>query len=809
MDTKPKQQRFSEFRRKKQEKLDKDENRLNKINAAIQLFLKDQNVTPFIYAEQEHNLTQIQKRFHDLCKMSALEERELVSVTILNGNSPNEVYLMRKMDTEEHKRFQNVLKEEYTTVNEYDLVYCLKSGYICMAFSTTMSWQRCQILKLYENHQCNVLLLDVGIIERVNWTDLRMINEKYVMHKPIALRCSLANVKTTQPIDRYSLQKRQEFLNILQNQQHDFYIFVNRSNSMSSDIFLYYKVDNQFVCVNKLFTSIESVSENSSASEITSVSEPNSMGTKSEPNSIQMEQSLSSPSDKGQHSIRMKSLSSTPSDQVVQPIQIERSGEPSKMAIEQSPKSSDKLIDSCKITKPWGVLVKYVVGIDEIYVRFTKYTAAYNQLRFKIKMSTECEPKKNKSGWMIGEYCLAIDPDDTSGDWLRGKIVAMNSFNSGFVFLRDIGKTIECKLANLRIINSELNRPRDFTWKIRLASIELAKDLPSNSDPNQLLRNIIDSFEELAFSALKDFNENDQGAILWGIKTTCSALSPDKIEYVNINEELVESGVATTTKSFDGIMSVINPAQEHPSEEDTMKTIGEAFRIDDMHFDKINGNLPMLQGNDEMWQVTDKRTEVTAWLPSEKYPKKNFVAFPMYVSQKCNIFVLEANRKTTADRIEKMLMQKYCGRQLERRVSIEWKKEDACFARYGERFYRATIRRVNFGKNLCVVRFIDYGNCEQLSLDDLRKPTMFGDIPSLAHQYQLHNIELTTWPDHVRDYCNQLVLDKHCDLTVIEADRNADAQGTSEVEYCKLDLLNKHKDLATALIKCGYARLIN
>lgn len=60
MDSKHKMQSLAQLRRKKQAKLQKDEEHLNKISEARNLFLKTQNVTPDIYTEQNNYLTTIQ-----------------------------------------------------------------------------------------------------------------------------------------------------------------------------------------------------------------------------------------------------------------------------------------------------------------------------------------------------------------------------------------------------------------------------------------------------------------------------------------------------------------------------------------------------------------------------------------------------------------------------------------------------------------------------------------------------------------------------------------------------------------------------
>ncbi|XP_055316660.1 RING finger protein 17 [Sitodiplosis mosellana] len=798
MDAKQKFQSQFERRRKKQTKLQKDGEHLSKITEARNIFLKSQKISPQVYNEHEVYMTVIQKRFYELCKCAPLTLREYVNVKILNGNSPKELFLIRKVDEQKAEEFQRALAVEYTNT-EYPLVYCMKAGLICVAKSSTHGWQRCRILKLHENSTTDALLFDIGIIERVGWNDLRIIEEKFAEAKPFAIRCTLVNVLTAQPIERFSLQHHQHFQQIVK-EQTDFYISVNRANFMASDVFLYYKVDGEFHCVNNIFP-IQSLSDDSSVQEEDVTSEANAIEnssstkskTKSEPDHVQ------------EDSIQTARSS----------FETERSDELPQNAMGQQQNTLEHLIDTCKISQPWNVIVKHVVGIDEIYVCFEKYVEALNRLRFDVQTFVEQQSPTGQNAWKVGDYCLAIDPNEGSGEWFRGKIMKIQTPESCMVFLRDVGKTIECKSYSLKVISKDLQLVRDFTWKVKLTAVKMVKHC-TPSMMKELLCEMIDAHEEAAISAVSDNNSNDLGVILWGIKREFNALLPERIEFMNINESLVEWNVATSTASFHGIKSMVNPSQVTQIEDDTTKLHDEDNEdLEAMNFSNLeNPRLLPLFKIQKYRMVTDKTMEVKCWLPSERIREKKFVAFPMYVSQKLIIHVLEASRKTVCDEIREMLDKKYRDKQLERKESIEWKKEDACFARYGGdyRFYRGIVRRVNYAKNTCVVRFIDYGNCETCLLDDLRKANFFGDIPALTRQYQLHNIQPTTsnglWPDHVRNFCSMLIVERHCDLIVIDDNQSNGAEATQEVESCRLDLLTKHKDLATALIKNGHAQLI-
>lgn len=575
------------------------------------------------------------------------------------------------------------LSNEYKH-RSYELVYCLKTGFICMAFSSK-GWQRCRILKLHENSTCNVLLFDIGLCEHVNWDDLRIIAQEFCGYKPLAIRCSLINIRTAQPIERYSVHNSITFNQILKDNR-DFYVFANRPNCVSSEIFLYYKLDDQFHCVNRTFP-IDSVSEEDSSTEdiTSSLQIASTPITESPLSSLSSKLSASNSTERLEQSQRLESFEESPTEN----------------HMEQKPDNSEQMTQIGKISKPWNIVVKYVAGIDEIYVCFEQYIEIVNKLRFDVQTFVEVEMPATKTTWQIGDYCLALDPKNGSGEWFRGKIISITTKNICMVFLRDIGQTIQCKVNHLKEINEYLRTVRDFTWKVKLSSIKRTNQCSPHAFVDEL-RKMIVLYEEMAISAVFDSNKNDWGVILWGIKKTFHALLPENIEYININDELVKCGVATTKTSFHGISDMIKPLQSNINIDEALKSFQETREfINGLQFShEINGNMVPL--SQQKKQLTYPQMDVKNWLPSEKIAQKNFVAFPMYVSKNCHFFVLEASRKTVAEEIEKILLKKYRAKELKPRDSIEWRKEDACFARYGTYFYRATIRRVNFASKYCM-----------------------------------------------------------------------------------------------------------
>lgn len=660
---------------------------------------------------------------------------------------------LQKYDEDKVNDFHYEFAEEYTN-NAHQLVYCLKVGIICAA-KTSKGWQRCRILKLHDKNTCDALLFDIGRKERVNWNDLRMLNGKWIDIKPLASRCSLVSVNSAHSIDRFTLQQQQAFTEILQTQS-EFYVFVNRPDVISSDVFLYYKCDNHFYCVNEVFPSESSTDDSSVDETETSMrvgirtpaaemsSQPKEIfhigrfeTTSSMPQSEQQfvqkttkeishvgrfETTLLMPQSEQQkieqniepkieqnnqqqfnQQIEQQNGNSIgngkePSHELQKNEKVDQNGvvkhanghtNVSEVEVEDQEDESQYSVPQLDrlLSKPEPVVVKHIEGINEIHICFEKYLSGLSRLRFDIQKyvqhisTAKAEPQQN---WKVGDSCLVFDSFDGYSEWLRGTIVSINGLEKCGVYLRDVGKTIESPVNNLKPINDDLHRVRDFTWKMKLSYIKMEKGCPLET-ANELLYDLVCSYDKVAISALHENDNKDWGIILWGIKRGSQVLLPERFTYVNINEELVKNKVATTRVQFDGINHLINDLVnkkplEYEESEDIQKTT-------------------------QNYEVTDEIMEVKQWLPSDPIFKREFAAFPMYVSQNCVLTVLEANRKTTAEELQSILDMKGQAKELVRRDSLEWKKEDACFARFNgdKKFYRATVRRVNFERNSCVV----------------------------------------------------------------------------------------------------------
>lgn len=96
-----------------------------------------------------------------------------------------------------------------------------------------------------------------------------------------------------------------------------------------------------------------------------------------------------------------------------------------------------------------------------------------------------------------------------------------------------------------------------------------------------------------------------------------------------------------------------------------------------------------------------------------------------------------------------------------------------------------------------------------LPFENLRKANMFGTIPVLTRLYQLDNIgpssEDRLWSEEVRAFCTEKVVERQCNLVVTD---QSPSRSSTEPTVCKLEIFEKHNDLASLLVAFGFAEWI-
>lgn len=560
---------------------------------------------------------------------------------------------------------------------------------------------------------CTAFLLDIGLREHINWMDLRMLDAKWCRQKPFAIRCSLIDVVSANPIDRCTLQQQQQLLQLLR-MHWDFFISVNRSGTISSDIFLYYVMDTRFYCINEIFPSRSTSTDDEATDDVDDdgIDETISSGSRTKTAveagasvdaDVVMRSNATSTfvtNDRSseQMSVLDENQNELKKDSTANDIEMQEPGDHAAAMPKRQPTVLDQQL---RLSMPEAVIVQHIDETGSIFVNFKKHKAALKFLRFEILKHTindedVVERDDADLTWNVNDYCLVYGKFDGIAEWLRGKITQITTASAGKdveslaqVYLRDIGTFVEIPLNKLKRSIESIQNVRDFAWKLRLAFIEIEQRDGETAWIGKKLRKMLHAYDEIEISVLNS-SAGQLNVILWGLIRNVRAMLPEKIELTNINEELANHGYAVASTEFQNINDLVG----------SLRNVTPDTPCYDS--DNLQSNPTTLHSN---FQVTDQLMDFEEWLPSEPILRREFTAIPMYVSHKCVLSILDADRSTVADQMKTILARKDKANELECRDATDWNKEDPCFVRFSadKQFYRGSVRRVNLKKNTCMV----------------------------------------------------------------------------------------------------------
>lgn len=110
-------------------------------------------------------------------------------------------------------------------------------------------------MKLYENKQCRVRSIDDGTrIDRVDWSQLRMLMNEYATTPPFASRCSLVFMNTARPVGWGAPTENRHFKQKLREISELHVFIAGAFSGREFGIYLYHRDRNGFFkCLNGMF----------------------------------------------------------------------------------------------------------------------------------------------------------------------------------------------------------------------------------------------------------------------------------------------------------------------------------------------------------------------------------------------------------------------------------------------------------------------------------------------------------------------------------------------------------------------------
>lgn len=143
--------------------------------------------------------------------------------------------------------------------------------------------------------------------------------------------------------------------------------------------------------------------------------------------------------------------------------------------------------------------------------------------------------------------------------------------------------------------------------------------------------------------------------------------------------------------------------------------------------------------------------------------------FYRYIDNDGAIYLHDISQQDTLELIRKALDVRFKHPDPKAKY-VKWSVGEPCIALYflDNRFYRGKVLEVYNDTSSCLIHYVDYGNEEICSFENLRKSIVLYQIPIQAHKCILSHIRPIgkQWDRQTLDYIHKLIVEKQCYVEV-------------------------------------------
>lgn len=163
-----------------------------------------------------------------------------------------------------------------------------------------------------------------------------------------------------------------------------------------------------------------------------------------------------------------------------------------------------------------------------------------------------------------------------------------------------------------------------------------------------------------------------------------------------------------------------------------------------------------------------------------------------YIDNDGAIYLHDVCQQDTLDLIRKALDVRFKNPDPKAKYA-KWTVGEPCIAMFflDNRFYRGRVLEVNKETSTCIIHYVDYGNEEACSFENLRKSIALYQIPIQAHKCVLDRIKPVGdhWDRQTLDYIHKSIVEKECFVKI--SGEQVDDIIPIELKYDKL-WINDH-----------------
>ncbi|KAF9799905.1 hypothetical protein SFRURICE_013642, partial [Spodoptera frugiperda] len=667
------------------------------------------------------------------------------------------------------------MEQEYNTrLNCWTMCYFAEIGKVyavnlekCQENVSAAQWARGVVTELPGHKRVRVRLPDCGSSLLLHWSSLRYLQTKFTTLSALAIECHLAGI--TPPNRQWSTVSC-EFLKKYKGTLLEVRIEDNRNKGRqyrkdrgSVGVILYDKTDPEnLVCINNEMIKYK-------------------FGV----------------------SFGINKFSAAPPEELVVtnklPILEPKPSKPQKNKItilkketEEKVKSPESIDDKDLLAKDKGPLrleakVLNYQSPSHIYISLVHQQKTFNELFEKMQKYYSNKNNKNKlkEDWKVGDRCSTLCQQ--SQTWRRAIIMEVKDSNAK-LFYSDFACIETVPISSLKELTPEFSKIGDAAIKCHLCGI-----MPAVGDEwplitKEYLKELLDAYKRIFVTKMGTFKDKSMPIQLWVYHTVQGgALEPNKSTWRCLNEKILEQGLCVPDQS-QAVPTENNAedSQDMLSFLNITGSVNEWLLLEPMPMkplekekvdsrSKTNSPTPSQEDEDNYSGTKEDPSPsnvmyITDWLPPEPLNCREFTALPTYIDNDGIIYLHDIRQQDTLDLIRKALDVRFKGPDPKAKYT-KWSVGEPCVALFflDNRYYRGRVIEVDRDNSTCIIHYIDYGNEETCSFENLRKSVPLHQIPTQAHKCMLSRIRPVgkQWDRQTLDYIHKSIVEKQCFVKVV------------------------------------------